>query len=818
MTLFSQWMLDVAQTGFQTRLGQAGKVGQDILARLEALETSSPDTAAALRWLYAGSPLSDWTNYDFELFLDSASHGVFLRERSPFAKEIPEDIFLNYVLHIRVNEEELCNCRRLFYDKLVSRLQGLAPRDAVIEANYWNAEQMTYQSTDTRTISALGAWRAAFGRCGEESTFAVNAFRAVGIPARQVYTPRWAHCDDNHAWVEVWVDGGWHFLGACEPEEVLDRGWFTNAASRAMVIHSRRFGASASIEEIISRAGAVTFLNNLGLYAETTVLTVRVTDRAGAPLEGAEVTFGLLNMSEFFPAAVVMTGQDGTARLICGLGSICVHVRKDGVSCERMVFTPDVDIVELILEQEPTVLDVWEDFTVIAPRDRIVQAARPTDAQKALGRKKAAAAAEKRMHREANLPNAEAFLTDERFSTEEKTSLLATLSKKDRWDADPAVLREALEVSREYDTGDPMFYPYVVCPRVWNEPLRPNRRFILDYFSRKQKDVFRKHPGEIMNFIRESIRFDPALEYSQLVTLPVGVLTTHSGSPLSQKILFVSICRALGVPARLNPVDGRAEYWADGRFLAVDAPEENCTVIFEKGTEESWQYWTDFAIGILEDGAYRTLELSCLAWEGNQLRLPARPGNYRVITDNRLPNGDLFASKYHFHLEAGQTKSVCLRKYQANLSQMLDNFLLEEFTVANEAGQPVLGSELTESKAVLLWLEEGAEPTDHILNELLERREDFLRLPANIIFLVRGKAALENTKLRQALEAFPGIRVCYDSFVPNVETIARRMYVDPEKLPLIVVTTKPLNAVYASSGYNVGSSDMIIKVCNADLT
>ena len=43
---------------------------------------------------------------------------------------------------------------------------------------------------------------------------------AVGIPARQVYTPRWAHTDDNHAWVEAWVDGEWHYLGASEPAPV----------------------------------------------------------------------------------------------------------------------------------------------------------------------------------------------------------------------------------------------------------------------------------------------------------------------------------------------------------------------------------------------------------------------------------------------------------------------------------------------------------------------------------------------------------------------------------------------------------------------
>ena len=69
--------------------------------------------------------------------------------------------------------------------------------------------------------------------CGEESVFLVNALRSVGIPARQVYVPRWSHCDDNHAWVELWCDGKWYFTGACEPLMILNKGWFTNASSRA---------------------------------------------------------------------------------------------------------------------------------------------------------------------------------------------------------------------------------------------------------------------------------------------------------------------------------------------------------------------------------------------------------------------------------------------------------------------------------------------------------------------------------------------------------------------------------------------------------
>ena len=65
------------------------------------------------------------------------------------------------------------------------------------------------------------------------------------------------------------------------------------------------------------------------------------------------------------------------------------------------------------------------------------------------------------------------------------------------------------------------------------------------------------------------------------------------------------------------------------------------------------------------------------------------------------------------------------------------------------------------------------------------------------------------------LEVFPRIKVYFDPFVPNVETLARRMYVDPEKLPLILVATGELKAVYACSGYNVGSGDMVVKVCRS---
>ena len=114
--MFSKHAAKAAEVKFDALLEKAGEPKKsEILACLEeAKKTESEDVMFAIRWMYANSPLSDMANYDFEIFKSCAEHGVFLREHSPFAKDLPEDIFLNYVLHIRVNEEELCDCRKFF--------------------------------------------------------------------------------------------------------------------------------------------------------------------------------------------------------------------------------------------------------------------------------------------------------------------------------------------------------------------------------------------------------------------------------------------------------------------------------------------------------------------------------------------------------------------------------------------------------------------------------------------------------------------------------------------------------------------------------
>ena len=800
----------------------------------EQLSALSPDCALLTRWCYSASPLSDWANYDFALFRACAEHGLFLREHSPLAKALPETLFLNYVLHPRVNEEALCDCRGFFYTQLRDRVEGLSAREAALAVNYWNAEQVCYRSTDDRTISALDAWRSGFGRCGEESAFAVNALRAAGLPARQVYTPRWAHCDDNHAWVEVFCDGAWHFLGACEPEETLDCGWFTGAASRALLVHSRCFGTPAADEEIISVDGAVTFLNQTARYAPVRMLTAQVREPDGRLAAGAEVTFGILNESQVFPAAVVRTDDAGTARLRCGYGDLIVQARKNGLCCERLCAAAQ-ETLELTLAEPEAPAGRWTDFQICAPKERMPTREAPTPAQKARAAEKLAAANEKRRLRtEAAFDAARArkiagksgygaeaeeflragcgnfeeiaeFLENTVDPVQAKLALLRTLSEKDMRDVRPEVLHEALECCVDISPEDAFTMRYIVSPRIGTEPLSCWRRSLIAGFSDAQKRAFRKNPAAIWQWIVENIRQTPEAEYRQLVTLPAGAMRLRCADARSQRLLFAAVCRTLGIAARLDPASGAAEYFSEGRFRSPEAGRTAAAALcFEKQPGETWRPGTDFGLSHLEDGAWRSRTISG-QWDGDRRTVPLCPGVYRILTDNRLPNGNLHAARMELRLETGETKSVSLRKQPVSFAELAVDFTLADFQAVNMDGHLAPAAALTERPTLLIWLEEGREPTEHLLNELLERRSRIRRLNAGLRLLLRERQALRNEKLRSVLDAFPEAEVWLTE--DSAEPAARSAYVEPERLPLLLVCDRPRHIVHASAGYRVGSVD-----------
>ncbi|WP_273326795.1 transglutaminase domain-containing protein [Vallitalea guaymasensis] len=808
-----------------------------------------------IKFLYTCMPLSDMANYSFDIYLSYVRHGLFLKENMPWGEKIPANIFLKYVMFYRINNENIEDCRRTFYNNLIDRIKDKDMPEAVIEVNYWCLEQATYQTTDERTASPLTVLRSAYGRCGEESTFTVTALRSVGIPARQVYVPRWSHCDDNHAWVEVWCDGKWNYLGACEPEPSLNIGWFTAAASRAMLINSRIFTSMNNVnqivdEELISKNDKAALVNSIENYADTKKLVVKILNSNNKPMDKVKVRFEVLNYSEFYPVATVITNNDGIAGVTLGLGDIYIHAVKDNRFINKLVDTRNQD--EIVLSWNDSIIEevVVEDIDIVPPIDNMKYAISLTDSEKESGKKRFAKCNDKRKQKESNFithddvsklmnennykddalkdifikskgnyQEIKAFIDSKlKCSIDDKIMLLTSLSNKDYTDITNNILKEHLIYSMEYKSNYPeeIFQNYIINPRVHFEMITNYRKSILDYFDVDTKNRFIEHPTSIWDYIDTYITELPKLEYNPLSTNPVDLLKLKKGNSMSKKILFVAICRTLGIPARIDKENLELQYYTEDRFINVNHILQKSliklTLINEDNT--NWKYWLNFTIAKLNNGVYETLDLVDREWVNDKLTLELEPGNYRIITSNRMPNGSIFSKKYCFILFVEKELGLSLR--QGKLEDMFKNIEINNFKLTDKDNNKIIASNiLGDKKNIIIWIEEGKEPTEHVLNEMLEHQDILNKLPCNIIFVLRNKEALTNATLNNTLKVYPNIQIYYDESAANASPIARRVYVDPDKLPLILLTNKGLNVVYAFSGYNVGLSDLIIKIIEA---
>ena len=79
----------------------------------------------ALMFLYAYMPIGDVTDYPGDYYLENVRLSKQTRDEMPWGKEIPDEVFRHFVLPIRVNNENLDDSRRVFYDELKDRVKGL---------------------------------------------------------------------------------------------------------------------------------------------------------------------------------------------------------------------------------------------------------------------------------------------------------------------------------------------------------------------------------------------------------------------------------------------------------------------------------------------------------------------------------------------------------------------------------------------------------------------------------------------------------------------------------------------------------------------
>lgn len=819
----------------------------------------------ALEFLYAYMPLPDITDFSGDFYLANVRASRRAAEEMPWGKNVPEVLFRHFVVPVRINNEELDSARMVFYEELKDRVESLSMTDAVLEVNHWCHEKAIYQPSDARTSSPLATVRTAFGRCGEESVLLVAALRSVGIPARQVYTPRWAHTDDNHAWVEAWADGEWHFLGACEPEPVLDLGWFNAPASRGMLMHTRVFGRYQGDEDVVKMTANHTEINITENYAPTAEVRVKVTDEKGQVVPAACVEFKLYNYAEFYTISTKYTGDDGTCALAAGKGDMLVWASKDGrFGFSKVTFGKQPELVVKLDKKMGELFDL--DLDIIPPAEN-AYLPEVTPQQRAendrrmlledsirnvytstfmneenatafvhtlsgLGKKDMELAVHCLVASRGNHATLTHFLMQ--ASAAGKTSLaialLGEVSAKDLRDIRLDVLMDNLLNTPEVETD--RYMADLLCPRVSVESLTPYKAFFQSVIYEKTADSYRQNPQKLVQWCKDSITVNNELNERSIPMSPEGVWKARVADSRSRDIFFVSVARSLGIPAWIDAVTGEVGYLhaADNLLYNVDFEEGLAKQVPPSGllvaTYQSSpvlddpKYYTHFSISKCENGRLQlqSYDEQSAVWS-TLLQQPREvaEGYYVIVSGTRLANGGVLAHIRSFNVQSGKTTRIPLvMRESKDEIQVIGNFNAETLFTPLQEGKPAPEPESFLSACgrgyyIVGILGPGQEPTNHALKDIAKLGGDLEKWGHKMVLLFADEMQYQKYHVAD----FPGLPSTiiygldtYDAAGQIAHEVKLR---HKNSLPIFIITDTFNRVVFVSQGYTIGLGEQLMR-------
>jgi len=819
-------------------------------------QPASKNEAQALKFLYAYMPLSDLADYSPEFMLANVHQSLIARKETAWGSTVPEEEFLHFVLPLRVNNENLDSFRLVYYAEIKARIQGLGMKEAALEINHWCHEKVNYRGTDSRTSAPMSTISKTFGRCGEESTFTVAAMRTAGIPARQVYTPRWAHTDDNHAWVEVWIDGKWHFMGACEPDTDLDRGWFSEPSQRTMLIHTRTYGHYFGTEEVLDAQDRFSELNLTTNYAVTKQVTVQVNNSDGTSADSAKVEFKLYNYAEFYPLATILTDNRGTAKFTTGLGDLLVWASKDGYFDFKKLHVSSTDTLHLALSGKRMDPDT-ELIDIVPPAvSKPLQPASET-AKKINDRRLSIEDSIRnnrmstfkdsgwmRSYAKSRQLNVDTLMRTFRLSygnwqeiikyiernqsTERQLFLPLTygVSDKDLSDTGAEILTDHLtgtsRIGRPMDLPKEIFEKYVLAPRIDLEILSPWRNFLQKKLGIKMAAAIHKDITVLTDWIKSNIVIDAnANKHSRASLTPVGVYNLRAADPLSRDIFFVAACRAFGIAARLNPETRSPEYYQSGNWFRAGfesmnpQPEMGQLSLKDLNNSLTPQYYLHFTLAQIVNGICKTVEFE----EGRKVTdfpdpILLETGNYLLVTGKRLTDGSVLSSLTFFDIRKDQpTKiDVVLRKEETTV-KIVGRFNPDEVHVSetNKTGETPLSSLMKSSSSIIVLLDPDSEPSKHILNDLAPYSEQFNGWEGALIFVNCADKSLKTTgfqnyklpvKSRFAVDSQRGLEHAFSEIMGKEAKYS---------LPIVCFCNNSGKVSLITSGYRIGIGETLLQ-------
>lgn len=861
------------QQHFITDAAYRAEVENDFQAKQAALpngdlfavfnDQMTPEEREALTFMYAYMPIGDITDYSGDFYLKNIRSSFQARNEMPWGDSIPEDIFRHFVLPVRINNENLDESRMVFFDELKDRVKGLSLYDAVLEVNHWCHEKVIYTPSDGRTSSPLASVKTAYGRCGEESTFTVAALRSMGIPARQVYTPRWAHTDDNHAWVEAWVNGKWYFLGACEPEPVLNLGWFNGPAYRGMLMHTKVFGKYNGPEDVMERTDGYTEINVIDNYAPSAKAVITVTDANGKPVKDALVEFKIYNYAEFNSVARKKTDADGKCSLSAGKGDMLVWASKDGkFGYSKVSFGKDGEVT-IALNKKPGDVETIA-LDIIPPVDGSIPAEVTPEQKEANAKRlleedairnkyvatfyteeKAEALAKElgidpmktedfMIGSRGNWMEIEKFLRETPAEKRAQAmALLDVVSAKDLRDTPASVFADHLNNTPAVQSE--WFNEYIMNPRVANEFLTPYKSFFAANIEPSLAKQAVENPQALVDWVKNNVSINDALNAQRIPIMPMGVWKSRIADKGSRNIFFVAVARSLGIPARIEPVARKIQYFKDNAWVDVDFEAAVQTTAKQGKVIASYQpikalqdpkYYSHFTIAkVLPNGTLQTLNFERGGnvdmglgdtWSGLLKKpLSMDEGNYMLVTGTRMANGSVLAEIEFFNVEADKTTPIQLEMRESKDEiQVIGNFNSEnKFKRADNGEETSLLATTGRGYYIVALLGSRQEPTNHAMRDIAAVKKELEDWGRGIVLLFPDEKGYKNFDPKEFGD-LPGT-ITYgldiDGAIQKEMATAMKLQ-NANTLPIFLIADTFNRVVFVSQGYTIGLGEQLMKV------
>lgn len=217
----------------------------------KALKEVPRNEREGMAFLISYMPERDAKTLSAEFLLENVEYAYKARAEFPWAKEVPDSVFLNDVVAYANLNENRESWRKDFYErfkKYVAPCKTMREAIDSVNKNVRDELLVDYNTKREKPDQApYESMRQHMASCSGLSILLTDAFRAVGIPSRVAGTPAWHDDRGNHNWNEVWIDGQWRFT-EYYPSDDLDQSWFLTDAGKAIKEDVRKAIYAASFK------------------------------------------------------------------------------------------------------------------------------------------------------------------------------------------------------------------------------------------------------------------------------------------------------------------------------------------------------------------------------------------------------------------------------------------------------------------------------------------------------------------------------------------------------------------------------------------